>query len=278
MRLLILGMGYVGLPLGQELARRGHEVFGLRRTAVAHPGIQTLVGDITNRPALEKLPGDWDSIINTVSSSKGGTDDYRAVYLEGTRNVVELLCARKYLYASSTSVYGQTDGSLVDEQSAAEPTSATSKILVEAEQLLLRQKQVPAVILRVAGIYGPGRGHLFQQYLRGEAVIPDRGERMINMVHVDDVVGAIITVLERGEPGEIYNVADDEPVSYLDFFAWLSKKLNRPMPPYGASNPQRKRGVTNKRVSNRKLRALGYELKYPTFRDGYAAELHAAST
>lgn len=277
MRVLILGLGYVGLPLGQELAGHGHEVFGLRRSAVAHQDIQTLIGDITKPETLKSLPSDWDWIVNTISSSKGGPEDYRAVYFEGTRNIMAHFHARKYVYTSSTSVYGQTDGSVVDEQSPADPASATSRILVETEQLLLGQKTLPAVILRVSGIYGPGRGHLYQQYLRGEAVIPGRGERMINMIHVDDVAGAIIAAIKHGKAGEIYNVTDDEPVSYLEFFRWLSDRLQRPIPPFAEEAPTRKRGITNKRVLNRKLRELGWRLKFPTFREGYEAEIQAAT-
>ena len=278
MRVLILGLGYVGVALGQELVRCGYEVFGLRRSSVAWPGIKTLIGDITKPETLKDLPRNWDWIVNTVSSGKGGPEDYRAVYLEGTRNIMAHLLTSKYVYTSSTSVYGQTDGTLVDERSPTEPGSSTSKILVETEQLLRTQESLPAVTLRVSGIYGPGRGHLYQQYLRGEAVIPGQGERLINMIHLDDVVGAIIASLEYGKAGEVYNVTDDEPVSYLEFFRWLSKRLKQSMPPFADEVPTRKRGITNKRVSNRKLCELGWKLTYPTFREGYEAEIQAATT
>jgi nucleoside-diphosphate-sugar epimerase len=128
----------------------------------------------------------------------------------------------------------------------------------------------------VAGIYGPDRGHAFLQYLRDEAKIAGRGERWLNMIHRDDVVGAIIAALQSGRPGEIYNVSDDEPVPQIHFFRWLSETLGKNMPPFvpesaaGAS----KRGSTNKKVMNRKLRMeLGYQLRYPTFRQGYTAEI-----
>jgi nucleoside-diphosphate-sugar epimerase len=203
------------------------------------------------------------------------------VYLEGNQNVITWLrgtSIRKYVYTSSTSVYGETDGAIVNENSVTEPESRTSQILIETEQLLqdaARKEGFPAIILRVAGIYGPGRGHLFQQFLRGEAVIPGKGDRMINMTHVQDVVGAIIAALEKGAPGTVYNVADNEPVSYLHFFEWLSKRLKRPMPGFAAETT-RKRGTTNKRVSNEKLRCeLGYTLKYPNFRTGYEAAIAA---
>lgn len=261
MRVLILGAGYVGLPLSAELGSQGHEVCAVSRKS----GV-----DITNPADLKELGYDWDGVVNTVSSSKGGVEDYRRIFLEGTRNIIEWLRSssiKHYLHTSSTSVYAQTDGSLVDETSPTEPQSETSKMLVETEQLL---RGHPAIILRVAGIYGPDRGHLFQQYLRNEATITGDGSRFLNMIHRDDVVRAIIAALQHGQPGEIYNVADDEPVTQLEFFQWLAKTLKRPLPPVAEEPSTRKRGLTNKRVSNRKLREqLRCELEYPNYRAGY---------
>lgn len=287
MRVLIVGCGYVGLPLGAELVKQGHEVFGLRRSAEGEAeliaaGLKPLVADITRPEDLAKLPGPFDWAVNTVSSSKGGEDEYRQVYLEGTRHLIGWLAPtaiKKFIYTSSTSVYGQTDGSLVKESSPTEPASATSRVLVETEKLLLDAAQArnfPAVILRVAGIYGPERGHLFQQYLRDEARIAGKGDRIINMIHRDDLVTAIITALKSGRPGEVYNAADDEPVTQVHFFKWLSEVLGKWMPPFATEeeNAARKRGLTNKKISNRKLKMeLGVALKYPTFRQGYTAEM-----
>jgi nucleoside-diphosphate-sugar epimerase len=186
---------------------------------------------------------------------------------------------KKFVYTSSTSVYGQTDGALVKESSATEPTSSTSQVLVETESVLLaaaRANNFPAVILRVAGIYGPERGHLFLQYLRNEAKICGKGERIINMIHRDDLVGVILAALKDGRPGEIYNATDDEPVAQVHFFRWLSETLGKWMPPFAsaAEGASRKRGLTNKKVLNRKLKMeLGYQFRYPTFRQGYTAEI-----
>lgn len=287
MRVLIVGCGYVGLPLGVELMKQGHEVFGLRRSAggeaeIAAAGVKPLIADITRPEELAKLPGPFDCVVNTVSSTKGGEEEYRQVYLQGTRNLIEWLAPmplKKFVYTSSTSVYGQTDGSVVKESSPAEPASPTSRLLVETEKLLLdaaQSKKFPAVILRVAGIYGPERGHLFQQYLRNEARIAGKGERILNMIHRDDLVGVILAALKSGRAGEIYNAADDEPVAQIHFFRWLSETLGKWMPPAAAEeeNAARKRGLTNKKVSNRKLKMeLGVALKYPTFRQGYTAEI-----
>jgi nucleoside-diphosphate-sugar epimerase len=228
------------------------------------------------------LPGEFDWIVNTVSSTRGGSADYEQVYLQGTRHLIERFggtALRKYVHTGSTSVYGQTDGVEVDETSSTEPASATSRILVEVEQLLVESSDqcgFPAVLLRVAGIYGPGRGHLFLKYLRGEARLDGTGERLINMIHRDDLVEIIIGALERGRTGQVYNVADDEPVSQRVFFEWLSRELNKPMPPAATEEERthRKRGLTQKKVSNRKLREeIGLSLRYPTFREGYQAEI-----
>ena len=282
-RTLIIGCGYVGLATGALLAAAGDAVFGLRRSAdgdeaLRAAGITPLLGDLTHREDLDRLPGLFDRVVNCVSSSRGGAAEYREVYLEGTRTLLDWLGSRpiaKYVHVSSTSVYAQDDGSVVDEGSPAEPRGETGRLLRATEDLLIaaaRDHGFPAVVLRVAGIYGPGRGHLFQQLVRGEARISGGGTRHMNMVHRDDVASAIAAVLDRGEAGEIYNCADDTPVSQLGFLAWASGALGRPLPPHatGAEDAARKRGRTDKRVSNAKLRALGWAPRFPSFREGYA--------
>ncbi len=293
MKCLIAGCGYVGLPLGRELIRLGHEVYGLRRSASAEAeltaaGIKPVVADITRRETLAKLPNEFDWVVNCVSSTGGSAEDYRQIYLQGTRNLIEWLSARrpgKFVYTSSTSVYGQTDGSLVKETSPTEPLVDTAKVLLETEKVLLGtsgpqgrspQPEVPAVVLRVAGIYGPERGHGFKQFLNNEARIEGEGSRFLNMIHRDDLIGCIIAALKNGRAGEIYNAVDDEPVSQVNFFQWLAEELGKDLPPSAPANfeENRKRGVTNKRVSNRKLKMeLGYQFKYPNFRKGYTAEI-----
>jgi nucleoside-diphosphate-sugar epimerase len=285
MRVLIVGCGYVGLPLGVELVRLGHEVFGLTLSGRRGPelqalGVKPLQADITRPETWAGLPGGFDWVVNTVSSNRGGLEDYERVYLGGTRHLLSWLkgaALRKYVHASSTSVYGQTDGSVVKESSPAEPAGELGKVLVQTERLLLdaaRERQFPAIVLRVAGIYGPGRGRLFLQYLKDEAHIPGRGERFINMIHRDDAAASLVAALKSGRAGEIYNAVDDEPVAHIHFFRWLSETLGKNMPPFGAEGATGKRAVTNKKVSNRRLRMeLGCALRYPTFRQGYTAEI-----
>jgi nucleoside-diphosphate-sugar epimerase len=293
MKCLIVGCGYVGLPLGAELVRLGHEVLGVRRNASAEfelkaAGIRPLIADITKPDELAKLPRQSDWVVNCVASRGGSAEDYRRIYLEGTGNLIEWLSAsppEKFVYTSSTSVYGQMDGSQVMETSLTEPVAETAKILLETEKLLIGssdsrahspQQEFPAVILRVAGIYGPERGYWFRQFLKNEAWIEGDGSRFLNMIHRDDVIGCIIAALKNGRAGGIYNAADDEPVSQASFFQWLAEKLGRNLPPSmpESFDENRKRGVTNKRVSNQKLKMeLHYQFKYPNFRKGYAMEI-----
>jgi len=287
MKCLIVGCGYVGLPLGAELVRLGHEVSGLRRQASAGnelkaAGIRPLVGDVTRPESLARLPHAFDWVVNCVASGGGTAEDYRRIYLQGTRHVMEWLSAappQKFVYTGSTSVYGQTDGSPVKETSPTEPVVETAKVLRETEKLLLTaasERKFPAVILRVAGIYGPDRGHAFKQFLKNEARIEGDGSRFLNMIHRDDLIGCLIAVLKGGRAGEIYNTVDDEPVTQANFFQWLAEELGKEPPPMVPENPEadRKRGVTNKRVSNRKLKMeLGHQFKYPNFRIGYSAEI-----
>lgn len=284
MRVLIVGCGYVGLELGRQWAAAGAEVAGVCRSpesaaGLVAAGLGAITGDITAAGDVGRWPGGWDVVVNAVSSSRGGPEVYRDVYLAGTRHLAGWLRGTgvgRYVHLSSTSVYGQTEGGWVDETSATEPGSATSRILVETEAWLMSafaEDGFPVQILRVAGIYGPGRGFALQQLLKGEARIQGDGLRWVNMVHRDDVASAVRAVAERGGVGRVYNVVDDEPVAQGEFVTWLARSRGLPVPPVAteAENAARKRGLTHKRVSNRRLRAeTGWEPLYPTFRQGYA--------
>ena len=210
MRVLIVGCGYIGIPLGAELVRLGHEVSGLRRSVSAEnelkaAGIQPVFGDVTQPETLARLPQNFDWVVNCVAAG-GGAEDHRQIYRQGTRNLIEWLAPnppKKFVYTSSTSVYGQTDGSQVKESSPTEPLAETAKILLETEKLLLAavaEGKFPAVILRVAGIYGPDRGHWFKQFLKNKARMEGDGSRYLNMIHRDDLIGCIIAALKNGRP------------------------------------------------------------------------------
>lgn len=286
MRILIVGCGYVGLELGREWVARGAFVAGVRRSIegaglLAEAGLATVVGDVTRLEEVMCWPGGWDVVVNAVSSSLGGAEVYRRVYGDGTRHLLEWMTrvgVGRYVHLGSTSVYGQTDGGWVDEDSSTEPKAETSRVLVETEQVLRRAHReagFPAVMLRVAGIYGPGRGYQLQQLLRGEARIQGDGSRWVNMVHRDDVAAAVRAVGEApvaSVAGRVFNVMDDEPVSQGEFVTWLAHEYGQPVPPVASDeeNAARKRGLTHKRVRNRRLRTeTGWVPTFGTYREGY---------
>lgn len=286
-RVLVVGCGYVGSLLSNELVRLGHQVFGLRRTAAPDraacgTGVTPLQADITRPETLASLPRDFDWVVNCAATGGGTVEEYRQLYVNGNAHLIEWLRAAppaRFVYTSSTSVYGQDDGSLVTEADPVAPAAETAQVLVETEKRLFAAREkfdFPAVVLRLAGIYGPGRGYWLKQFLRGEARLDGDGARFLNLIHLQDVVGAIIAALPDAPAGSVYNVVDDEPVSQRELFAWLAAKLHQPLPPAAAADAAgpRKRGATNKRVSNLRLKAqLGFQCQYPTFRQGFTEEL-----
>ncbi len=274
-RTLIAGCGYVGLPLARALRERGDAVTAWVRSAESAAELakenfkRVITGSVADEDCWRGA-GTFDVVVHCASSGGGGVAAYREVYLEGARHMNRHQADARRILVSSTSVYGQIDGAWVDEVSPTTPAAETSRVLVETEGEAVSAR---AIVVRAAGIYGPGRATLFEKFRRGEAVMEGDGSRWVNQVHRDDLVAALIQLLEGGTPGEIYNAADDEPVMLRDFYAWCSAKLARPLPPVGEANPNRKRGLTNKRVSNRKLRATGWALRFPTFREGLADRL-----
>ncbi len=265
---LIVGCGYVGSAIARSLVAAGKRVTGWVHTeASAAPlraeGLSILVGDINSAEAWADVPTNIDAVIHCASSNRGGAGAYADVYREGLRRIIQRFPTARLLFTSSTSVYAQTSGEWVTELSPAEPTKETGQILREAEQLGLDHG---VIVLRLAGIYGPGRGVLLERLKKGEAVIEGDGMRWINQIHRDDAASAAIHLLHHGKPGEIYNVCDNEPVTYYDYYRWMSEQLQVPLPPFGPLKTDRKRGLTNKRVSNAKLRDLGWEPTHPSFR------------
>jgi nucleoside-diphosphate-sugar epimerase len=169
----------------------------------------------------------------------------------------------RLLFTSSTSVYAQRDGSWVTEESETKPTGETSQILLETEGLVLANG---GIVARLAGIYGPGRSVLLTRLLESTAIIDAENDRFVNQVHRDDIAAALFLLLNReAERAGIYNVVDDQPMLQSECYRWLAHRLNRPLPPIGKSKQQRKRGESNKRVSNAKLRRFGWTPQYRTF-------------
>jgi nucleoside-diphosphate-sugar epimerase len=205
-------------------------------------------------------------VIHCASSGGGDAEAYRQIYLNGARHLLETFPQAKILFTSSTSVYAQRDGSWVTEESETKPLRETSRILLEVEHLILGKG---GTVARLAGIYGQRRSALLSKFLNGTATIDPNNDRFVNQVHREDIASALFLLLNRAtqSSAQIYNVVDDEPLLQSECYGWLSQKLNRPLPPMRNSHQPRKRGDTNKRVSNTKSRRLGWTPQYPKFAD-----------
>jgi len=277
-RVLIAGCGYAGQATAELFQRAGWGVEGWTATAnsagkLSARAYRVRVVDISQRDKVAACAGEFDVAIHCASSRGGDTADYRCIYLQGSRNLREVFPHTTILFTSSTSVYAQTDGSWVSEASVADPTRETAKILRETEEFVLKHG---GIVARLAGIYGPNRSALLEKFLRGDAVTEDKEPRFINQVHRDDIATALFRLIDcrdelqaRGgnEARKIFNVVDDEPILQSDCYKWLAAKLDGAMPPICKSGELRKRGDSNKRVSNKKLRSLGWAPAYPTFSD-----------
>jgi nucleoside-diphosphate-sugar epimerase len=262
-RVFVAGCGYVGLATGKLLHSAGWKVVGGSRSGESAGAPFPVVPFDLSDPATMRDVGPIDIVVHCASSSRGGADQYRQVYLDGVRNLLLAFGRARVVFTSSTSVYAQTDGSIVTEESPAMPSRETGKILREAENLVL---QSDGCVARLAGIYGPGRSVLLRRFFTGEAVIEGDGERYVNQIHRDDAASALVRLLEASASG-VYNVSDDTPLSLREVYSWLAAHFGKAVPPTGPVNNERKRGVTHKRVSNAKIRALGWFPRYPSFRD-----------
>lgn len=301
-RLVVLGAGYVGGALVRAALGRGLRVTALTRNAeaaeslAALPGVEAVVADLASH-AWHARVGAAEFAVNCVSSGGGGLAGYRHSYVEGMRSVLAWAAADgagtaagggTLLYTSSTSVYPQDGGARVDEDAPTDGAGETAQVLREAERLLLAGHP-RAFVLRLAGIYGPGRHHLLDQLRAGADTLPGLGDHRLNLIHRDDIVSGIFAALaasaagsvagsgspERGVSGGIFNLADDHPVPKAELVGWLAARLGRPAPRFSGQPAGGRRAVTPDRIidNTKARRVLGWRPAFPSFREGYAAIL-----
>lgn len=274
-RVLIAGCGFVGLATARLFVQRGWEVIGGTHSEesaakLAGEAFRVVACDISERASVEARAdlGPFDAVVHCASSGRGGAEEYRRVYLEGARNLSAVFAPAPLLFTSSTSVYAQTDGGWVTEESLAEPQRETGRLLRETEDLVVAQG---GIVARLAGIYGPGRSVLLRKFFDGTAMIEGDGSKWINQAHRDDIAAAIVHLVTSRATG-IFNVNDDQPLAQRELYVWLAERFSRPLPPSGPIDTNRKRGWTNKRVSNARLRALGWVARFPSFFEAVASD------
>ena len=277
-RVLIAGCGYVGSALGQALAAQGDVVWGLRRRRadIVDP-IRPVYADLSEPASLRGLPADVDYVIYAVSADRFSQEAYRRAYVEGLVNLQSVLEGpgvrgpSRLLYVSSTGVYGQTNGEPVHEDSPVQPLSFSGRLLLEGERCALGSS-IPAVVVRLGGIYGPGRTRLIER-VRDKTGCVAGFRRYTNRIHRDDCVGVLAHLMRLESPRSIYLAVDDQPATELEVMRWMADRLGTSRPVEESEEESSTR--TNKRCSNRRLRDSGYRFHYPSYQSGYEAVLRA---
>lgn len=276
---LVIGCGYLGRRIAACWRAEGHRVFATTRSPTHADewralGLEPVVSDVLDPGSLAALPG-VESVAYCVALDRTAAVSMRQVYVDGLANVLDALKepARRFLYVSSTSVYGQTGGEEVDETARTEPLEESGKVVLEAERLL--QSRLPsAIILRFAGIYGPGRLMRTRAIQTGEPIVGD-ADKWLNLIHVDDGAAAVLAADLRAPLGSVYNVSDGTPVRRRVFYARVAELLGKPppqfvLPPPGAPLPPHERG--DRRIVSRRLREeLEVTLRFPSFETGLVA-------
>lgn len=280
MTVLIAGCGDLGTEVGLRFARLGHTVVGLRRNTSVLPA------DITGQSidlSIEKpvIPSDTEFVVVAISADSPTIDAYRAAYLDGLRNLLDALdhariTPRRVLLVSSTAVYDVNDGSWVDEQTPANPKPGTDSIVLDTERML--HSRIPtATVLRLSGIYGPGRERLIDQ-VRGARAILSADSRHTNRIHRDDAAAAIVHLLVRDdEAAPLYLGVDSAPVPGNEVLTFLAAELGLAEPTLapvsGRVTTRESQRGGDKLLRNQLLRDTGFTFTYPTYREGYRALL-----
>jgi len=276
---LIFGCGYLGARAAALWHEAGDAVYAVTRDAkrageFTRHGWRPIVANVLDPQSLRNLPP-ADTVLFAVARGRGSDVSIERLYVDGLRNVLAALPAAsgRFIYISSTGVYAQDDGSWVDESSPTVPQREGGIASLAAEQLLAADARGPhSIVLRMAGLYGPGRVPRRDDLLAGRP-LADPGDGWLNLIHIDDAARVIVAAADSAVTG-VVNVSDGHPVLRPEYQQEVARLLNAPPPkfePPADSSPKNQRNSGSKRVSNRRLmEALSVVLKYPSYREGLA--------
>ncbi|MBT2547733.1 NAD-dependent epimerase/dehydratase family protein [Arthrobacter sp. ISL-65] len=274
MTILLAGCGDLGTEAGLRFAAAGQRVVGWRRSPDKLPAeIEGAAANLSTAK-LPPVPADTTAVVIAVAADAPTEEAYRSAYLDGVAHVLDALerdhvTPERVLFVSSTAVHGDAGGGWIDENTTPEPAGFSGRIMREAEELLLKRldgTRTSPIVLRLGGIYGPGRTRLIDQVRTGSAIIPDQ-PRFTNRIHRDDAAGAIVRLCTMSAvPSPVYLGVDNDPAELGDVLRFLAAELGMDVPLTGSLGDAR---GGNKRCSNALLRETGYSFKYPTFREGY---------
>ncbi len=278
-KVLIIGCGAIGYELAKQLAEAGHDVTGLKRNPlpVSQDGFKYFRADITVPRDLEGLGTDFDQVFFIVSADGRNESSYHAIYEKGIGNLINKFAQAKsqapWIFVSSTSVYGQSRGEWVDEDSPTLPEKATTLKIVDAEQKLISLNPMN-IVVRFSGIYGPGRETLLRMAMQSPSIQQDP-PYFTNRIHQSDCVGVLRFLFEQRlsgkKLGQCYLASDDDPAPLWDVISWMAEQLQCNLP------TKKVTGVNcdmNKRCRNNLLKTLGYNFIYPGYKAGYSEIIH----
>ena len=275
---LIVGCGDVGGRLATQLLDTDWQVYGLRRSIDRLPaGVIGVAGDLFSEQCPTQWPtGQIDYLVYSAAATEHDEAGYQAAYVDGLKNTLSWLeqhgqRPKRLLFVSSSGVYAQKDGEWVDEASPALSTNYSGRIILDAERVAL-ESGIAASVVRLTGIYGPGREWMLGQVRKGYRVAvepPLYGNR----IHADDAAGLLAFLLEADRQGraldDCYIGVDDAPAPLAEVVDWLRERLG--ITEWAAEASVRRAG--SKRCSNARAKALGWEPRYSSYREGYAAVL-----
>lgn len=267
---LVIGCGYLGRRVAERWRLQGRRVIALTRGRSAElraGGIEPVVGDVLDPKSLTGLPT-AATVLYAVGLDRTTGRSMREVSIEGLRNVLTVLpCPGRFIHISSTGVYGQTDGSTVNEESPTEPFEESGAIALAAERLL-REWLPSAVVLRFAGLYGPDRVLRRKPLLAGEPLVGD-ADKWLNLIHVADGTSAVLAAERWAPDGDTLIVSDGSPATRREVYTETARLLGvtaRFEPGPATREP-------NRRVCNQRLRRLGWAPRFTSFAEGLAATL-----
>jgi nucleoside-diphosphate-sugar epimerase len=305
---LLFGYGYLGARLARLWRQAGRKVTVVTRSPAKSQllrteGFGTILADVGDAATLAAIPSDIRDQVETVAFAVGyergkeGAErrSIHDVYAGGVKNVLDAFAGRTaagrnspltphpsplFLYISSTGVYGDADGEWVDETTPCAPSREGGRACLAAEDAIASHPGgARAVILRLAGIYGPGRIPRAEALRRHEP-IDAPAEGYLNLIHVDDAARIVCEVEDRLKSRplplpRVYNVADGNPGLRREYYAELARLLDAPSPTFVEPAPgsaAAARAAADKRIANRRLREeIGVTLEYPSYREGLAA-------
>ena len=277
-RVLLAGCGDLGRRVAQRLRTVGDEVWALRRQPPASEdsGIRWLRGDLARPETLRGLPAGITRVVYLPTPDRRDESAYRATFIDGLGHLLDALgdeSLQRVLLVSSSAVYGEHDGNWVDERTPPAPPGFNGAVLLEAEQMLAARRPA-SVVLRLAGLYGPGRLQLIERLRAGQVRVPRAQPHWANRIHVDDAAAAIVHLLRLADPLPLYLGVDDTPLPLDVLHDHLAALVGAPVVAAGPAPA----AIGSKRLSNARLRASGFVPRWPDSREGYAALVDATSS